>query len=632
MTETPAAPALWRAPDGDLAQEAVARIVGASKLDGAEIVFVVPPFASPDWPALGVHLLARMAETRGVKTAVLYGNLALARMIGPRLYRQLCMTRTEELIGERLFGPAHRGLIHDGPEPTPACWSELFVGDPPTIEDAQGAATLWAQAMADALASTSARMVGFTSSFEQTTSSLSVIRRLKQLRPDILTLLGGANADDEMGAGLADYEPALDFVFQGEAEASFTGFLDEYAQGTPDARLRVRPGEVLENLDSIPTPRFETFFRQFHATISEEALEDGVDGTELRIPYETSRGCWWGEKHHCTFCGLNANGMTHRIKSAERVAKDVAHLSARHRVRQFIMVDNIMPHSYFSTLLPALRKAENTLSIFYEQKANLTLKKMCELKEAGIDSIQPGIEALSNGLLRLMRKGSTVRTNLDCLRFARSAGVKAVWNLLVDFPNDMEEDYKNTISVLEQIFHLQPPTGMGGLSIDRFSPYHMTPDEFGLTKVRPLDIYDRVFPGGDLNRIAYHFKADYPSAFRRNPALPARIDALVNDWIEAWQAKTSPMLTVFAVDNGAYLVIDTRPGSKDGVSIVDERTAAILLNGANTLEPEAKQLLDRGQLVAVDGKYLAIACAAPDNPAWTRPVRIDAPELAASPP
>lgn len=591
----------------------------ASAADSAEIVFVVPPFASPDWPSLGVHLLSRLAEARGLVTAVLYGNLAFARMIGPRLYRKLCMTRTEELIGERLFGPAHRGVVPGVVEPVPACWDELFDGAVPTMEEVQAAGTLWANALADALAGSPPRVVGFTSSFEQTTSSLAVVTRLKRLRTSVITLLGGANADGEMGEGLANYEPSVDYVFQGEAEASFNAFLDELLGTVPNPAHRVRQGQLLNDLDSLPTPDFTDFFRQFHATVTENVLDGGVDCGELRIPYETSRGCWWGEKHHCTFCGLNATGMNHRIKSPERVIQDLAHLSSQHGVSKVIMVDNIMPHSYFSTLLPALQSLESRLSIFYEQKANLTLQKMCNFREAGINSIQPGIEALSTGLLKLMRKGSTLRTNLDCLRFARSTGVEVVWNLLVDFPNDAEPNYEETIHVAERILHLQPPTGMGGLSIDRFSPYHMQPEKFGLTNVRPLEIYERIFPGGDLYKIAYHFRADYASAFRRKPSLPARIDALVNDWIKAWQ-KTAPMLTVFTVQETRFLVIDTRPGVTDGVGLVDAETANILLNGATSLGPEVSQLMDKGQLIEADGCYLAITCAPPDLSAWRQPV------------
>ena len=42
--------------------------------------------------------------------------------------------------------------------------------------------------------------------------------------------------------------------------------------------------------------------------------------TVVRLSAESSRGCWWGAKSHCTFCGLNGGTMAFRAKSAERFA------------------------------------------------------------------------------------------------------------------------------------------------------------------------------------------------------------------------------------------------------------------------------------------------------------------------
>ena len=38
-----------------------------------------------------------------------------------------------------------------------------------------------------------------------------------------------------------------------------------------------------------------------------------------RSSSETARGCWWGERQHCTFCGLNGATMAFRSKTPERV-------------------------------------------------------------------------------------------------------------------------------------------------------------------------------------------------------------------------------------------------------------------------------------------------------------------------
>jgi radical SAM superfamily enzyme YgiQ (UPF0313 family) len=45
----------------------------------------------------------------------------------------------------------------------------------------------------------------------------------------------------------------------------------------------------------------------------------------VELLFEASRGCWWGAKHHCTFCGLNGLSMTFRSKSADRAYSEIKH-------------------------------------------------------------------------------------------------------------------------------------------------------------------------------------------------------------------------------------------------------------------------------------------------------------------
>jgi hypothetical protein len=56
------------------------------------------------------------------------------------------------------------------------------------------------------------------------------------------------------------------------------------------------------------------------------------------------------------------------------------------------------------------------LRLSYEEKSNLTRRKVKALVEAGVREVQLGIEALSTGLLRLMSKGVTAAQNVAALR------------------------------------------------------------------------------------------------------------------------------------------------------------------------------------------------------------------------
>ena len=64
-------------------------------------------------------------------------------------------------------------------------------------------------------------------------------------------------------------------------------------------------------------------------------LGQTAQGLDRILLYEGSRGCWWGEKHHCTFCGLNAQSMKFRAKTPEQVLQEIALLSQRYDAVRF---------------------------------------------------------------------------------------------------------------------------------------------------------------------------------------------------------------------------------------------------------------------------------------------------------
>ncbi|WP_189494929.1 hypothetical protein [Algimonas arctica] len=173
----------------ELAKAVVDEAITASKSAEADIVLVLPPFASPDRPSLGLHILQNIAQAKGYKTTVLYANLSFARLIGPLLYRHLCHTPTEDLTGERLFRLAWLSVVHFGGGSAPERWSDLHPSTP-IFQSLQEQAVVWSEAMARGIAGLDASVIGFSSTFEQTLSSLSIASRLKKYAPDKTTILG----------------------------------------------------------------------------------------------------------------------------------------------------------------------------------------------------------------------------------------------------------------------------------------------------------------------------------------------------------------------------------------------------------------------------------------------------------
>ena len=84
----------------------------------------------------------------------------------------------------------------------------------------------WLDRFCTAIASCFGYMiVGCTTTFQQTTASFAILNRIKSLRPDIVTVLGGANCEGEMAEGLLSLDLKVDYVFSGESEETFPHFV-----------------------------------------------------------------------------------------------------------------------------------------------------------------------------------------------------------------------------------------------------------------------------------------------------------------------------------------------------------------------------------------------------------------------
>ncbi|WP_194377620.1 RiPP maturation radical SAM C-methyltransferase [Streptomyces durbertensis] len=357
-------------------------------------------------------------------------------------------------------------------------------------------------------------VVGFTTTFQQNTAALATARQVKLLAPDTVTVLGGANCDGPQGEALHRNFPFVDHVVRGEAEGAFPALLDA---------LRGRGGDLAEipglcwrtetgehratGLPAVPRPADRMAEPDFDAYFHRIELSSARPHLEPKLVLEGSRGCWWGEKHHCTFCGLNGSSMRFRSKEPVDFLNSIVHQSRRHQVLDVLVVDNILDMGYIHGLLPELAGLGYDYRFHYEIKSNLRHRQLKTIAEAGLVQVQPGIESLSSRVLHLMRKGVTGSQNVRHLRDTQSAGVWPVWNYLYGFPGETEADYTSVISQLPALHHLPPPEAATRIAIERFSPYFDQP-ELGFNDLRPAAHYARIYdlPASELHDLAYLFE------------------------------------------------------------------------------------------------------------------------------
>jgi ribosomal peptide maturation radical SAM protein 1 len=300
------------------------------------------------------------------------------------------------------------------------------------------------------------------------------------------------------------------------------------------------------------------------------------------LPYESSRGCWWGEKHHCTFCGLNGEGMTYRSKSPERVLGTLHSLVERYPIRRFFAVDNILPTSYYRTFLPQLKAdpLSRQIELFYEIKTNVRHEWIKLLSEAGVRYIVPGIESLSSHLLECIRKGVRAITNVHVLKLCRIYRIDPGWNLLMRIPGEHQEDYDEMAALIPKLVHFMPPFGGARkIELHRFSPYFFETDRY-THNVRPCAWYAGLFPEDQINlsRVAYYFEADWKDTLG-DEAYEA-VSKAIWGWVDRWrEAAVLPHLHYNPAQRHGLDISDSRFGPA-GLWKLDTREAA-LYHGIN---------------------------------------------------
>ena len=525
----------------------------------------------------------RSRASSAKKCEFLYANLTLAALIGVERYNAICYASIDALLGECYFTQAAHG-------PSPTRQPILGVHRTPRggarhdvefsdeeFSQLQDGACEWCDEIVRQIASVRIRVVGCTTTFGQTNASIAILRRLKTSLPETKTIIGGANCEGAMANGIASLSNEIDHVFSGESEVTFVEFLTRVDTGSDIPRII--EGAPYLALDQLPAPDFEDYYVQFHALLPPQA---SVRLKDVWLPYETSRGCWWGQKNHCTFCGANGGHLAFRSKRPDRVIQDLTQIRNNHPSNRVLMADNIMPNNYFADLLPRLRDELPGLHIFYQQKANLSLQKLVILSQAGVATILPGIESFSTELLRHMKKGVSAAQNVALLRYARTVGVAVKWYLLYGFPGDKVVWYEQIVQLLPLLRHLPPPTGVYQVTLDRFSPYFDKASEYGLRNVRPIDVYFDVFPeSADINNIAYQFRAEYDSESICSPTLTDLMSKIVDEWRQSWNEVSQPQLLVWKLAPDEFILYDTREiAGNNVIEFIDTDKAAIALVGA----------------------------------------------------
>lgn len=562
-----------------------------------DVVLVSAPFGPLLLPSLGLSLLksAVLADNAKVGVEILYLTIDFAKRIGPELYTRITDGDTTcNLLGEWVFADA---VFPDHAAPRDYITNVLGFGETWTEEAADGSRVLKEELIRDLLnardmvpgfleesaariVSLSPGLVGFTTVFDQNLGSLALARAVKELSPDTPIIFGGPNCEGVMGQQILTNFPWVDATVSGEGEVVFPEIIRRISSGKPlsdlsglsgvrlrkplsllatGAPLSVAPG--VKTMDELPELDYNDYFEQYSSANFEWNAKPS-------LLFETSRGCWWGQKHHCTFCGLNGATMRFRSKSSSRALRELESLTERHPGLSVTVVDNILDYAYFKDMIPALAKNPQKVDLFYEVKANLRRSQVQALRDAGIRTLQPGIESLDDNVLNLMRKGVRALQNIQLLKWCKELGITVFWNILYGLPDESPEDYARMAEKMRKLSHLPPPTSVRPVLVNRFSPLFEEATEFGLGNIRPVPAYDYVYAldRQAVSNLAYFFDCDFLDG-RDVTSYTADIIELGRSWSSSYESGSD---LFYSVADGKAVIWDLRPEAVAPLTILDD--------------------------------------------------------------
>ena len=616
----------------------------------ADVAFLSAPFTCPPVPSIALSIFQSALDQAGISSRVIYCAFPMIHLLGTeaiyRCYEFFDFQKNAEYLFAGLTDVSACAPVRQFVEAVSfrRLSEEQMEEVTGVILSAKSAGERVVEATARRIIHMGARIVAASSIFAQQTGSLAILKRVKELDPSIITMLGGFNVSGEMGKTILCHFPSVDYVSFGDGDEIMAQVCRQLLQGEkapmpygivgrnepfPDHI----PYRMTKDMNSVPTPDYRDFFEEmerekagFYGDVPE--YRDQTYGDTVFL--EGSRGCWWGAKHPCSFCGLNGLTNVYREKAPEKLFSEIREMTARYPGVKIQLSDNVLGQNMFRELLPMLKNAPESYTILAEIKTNLKSEEVRALAEAGIRFTQPGIESLNDHLLELMGKGSTGAQNVALMKYCRNFGVFPVWNMMFQVPGERREDYEQMLGLMPLIPHLTPPTRANTIEFMRFSRYGDHPESYGLELI-PDPLYDCCFVNRDdiTENIGIYYRligGTFVESIQKNQDLYWRIHEAVQTWRSQYYSETRPELIMNDSPFG-ILLSDTRPCAVENRWILVGLNARVYrlawepvsfdtlvkkLPGVEEamIREALENLISKKLMVFISGKYLALAVMA----------------------
>jgi len=268
------------------------------------------------------------------------------------------------------------------------------------------------------------------------TESLKLIKKIKEKHRDVKIIAGGPHATFLSREITARY-PQIDHLIQGEAEHAMAGLLDDLENDrSPE---KIISGQRIGDLDSLPYP----------SAFAGKSM--GINHNEQYKFIVTSRGC----PSNCTFCSSPSFWSRRTaFRSHENIFNEIVHIHRKYGIIYFSIRDDNFTMKKDRVIKLARMIRENDLYIMWNCQARVdTIDEdmLREMKLAGLEHIQYGVESGSESVLEGYNKDISIDDIISAAGATRKAGIYLSIYLMTGMLGETGADVNKTIQLIKKI-------------------------------------------------------------------------------------------------------------------------------------------------------------------------------------
>jgi len=331
---------------------------------------------------------------------------------------------------------------------------------------------LTSEELADKVIAMAPDVVGFSCTTSSFLEGNRIAELIKQRRPDIFTVFGGAHACT-IGAALLDSFPAIDYLVIGEGENTMLELVQagfRKVEQIPGVACRVGgkafftgKRELIRDLDELPFPAYHllpNFPRHYNLPLFSYPK---APNTSLI----SSRGC----PYSCSYCDRSVFASGFRFNSPEYIVEHMAMLNRDYGIRHVFFYDDLFTFDRKRVARFCEIKAARGLKMTYNCIARLEhvdAELLQLLKQSGCWQVNFGIESGDPELIKRHRKFFALDEVGRKLKMVRDAGLRVKGLFMIGLPGENEQTIRRTID-----YALSLP--LDEINVTKFTPFPGAP-------------------------------------------------------------------------------------------------------------------------------------------------------------